>query len=119
MQSLYWIIQARSASAGTISTTRGAVDRRAVRLAFKAYRESGDCTRVHNEIRAFVRSTTAFRRNQRDVVLEKVIGLIRNNRFEPPESYKQRSKESGPVLNENEDEYWYFAEPEGMSDLGH
>ncbi|KAK7472044.1 hypothetical protein VKT23_000155 [Stygiomarasmius scandens] len=122
MQSIYWIVQARtaslSASSDATSTSRGTLDRRMVGSAFEAYKESGDSTRVHGEIRAFVKSTTAFKKNQRDIVLEKVIELIRNNRFEPPESYKQRGAELGPILNQ-EDDHWYYEEPGRMSDLGH
>ncbi|THU98021.1 hypothetical protein K435DRAFT_857051 [Dendrothele bispora CBS 962.96] len=114
MQSLFWIMQAR----GESGTIRGLLDRRLVRLAFEAYKDSGDCTRVHTEIRSFVGPTSVFKRDQRDLCLEKIVSLIRDNRFIPPESYRQRSTE--PILNEDMEETWLFTEePREMSDFGH
>jgi hypothetical protein len=119
MQSLFWLVQARGGNRHTRIT------RRLIKLAIKAYKDSGDRTRVHDTIRAWVTKTTAWKPDSKVSVYEKIVELIENNRFEPPESYKEDAKhEEG---EKDHEDYWSSVEelesvelyvPDGSSGRG-
>lgn len=94
MQSLFWLVQAGN---GT-----NAVRPRLLKLAVAAYLESGDRARVHEEIKTFVTSSTAFKIGQKDRVLEKVVQLIHSHRFEPPDDFKDIAQQSANIWDEEE-----------------
>jgi hypothetical protein len=80
MQSLFWLAQDRG--------YRIPITRRMLHLAVEAYKNSGDQTRVHDSIRDFVKKTTAWKPDETARILRKIVELIMQNKFEPPESYK-------------------------------
>jgi hypothetical protein len=105
MQSLFWLIQSRG--------YRTTVTRRLLRLAVEAYKSSGDRTRVHDCIRDWVKKTTAWKPDAKVSIFRKIVELIKNNKFEPPESYKKDATiEMGDEMH---DEWAFTDEPEPMS----
>lgn len=110
MQSLFWLVQSRNSR--DKKTKALPLDPRLIKLAIQAYRESGDRTRVHHDIQSYVGNTNAFSvAYHKDKTLEKVVQLIKNNRFEPPEKYKRNAV---PIL---EDGYGWVEEPEELDPL--
>jgi hypothetical protein len=106
MQSLFWLVQMRG--------YRTAVTRRLLRLAIEAYKSSGDRTRVHDCIHDWVKKTTAWKPDSKVSVFQKIVELIKENKFEPPESYK---KDAGVDTGDEMHDDWAFTdEPEPMSD---
>lgn len=91
MQSLFWISQVH----GGDKPIKGNL----IKLALRAYRASGDRTRVHQEISDYVTPRTAF---QKDQTLEKIISLVHQNRFQPPESYRAQAR----AARDEEDDDW-------------
>jgi hypothetical protein len=114
MRTLLWLVQARVGHRYTRIT------RRLVKLAINAYKNSGDRTRVHEEIQTWVKKTMAWKPDSSFSVLQKVVELIETNRFEPPESYKKDA--NWHEYEESEDSevhhgYWSLdqEEPESMN----
>jgi hypothetical protein len=106
MQSLFWLVQVRNGHRYTRIT------RRLIRLAINAYKDSGDRTRVHEEIRTWVKKTTAWKPDSKVSVLQKVVQLIETNRFEPPESYKEDAKDEESEDSEEHHGYWSLEQEE-------
>jgi hypothetical protein len=105
MQSLFWLVQSRG--------YRASVTRRLLHLAIEAYKNSGDRTRVHDCIRDWVKKTTAWKPDAKVSVFQKVVDLIKENKFEPPESYK---KDAGVETGDEMHDHWAFTdEPEPIS----
>lgn len=97
MQSIFWLVQARNGSSNSKVLP---LDPRLIKLAIRAYRESGDRTTVHQGIKAYVAETNGFVAAwNKDKSLDKIVQLIKENRFQPPEEYKKHMKNSSVVLD--------------------
>jgi hypothetical protein len=62
--------------------------RRLIKLVINAYKDSGDRTHLHGTI-----CVTNTKPDTKVSIYEKIVELIENNRFEPPESYKEDAKQ--------------------------
>jgi len=80
------------------------VNRRLIKLAFKAYKESPVKDSVHNEIREYVKRTGVVDRVNRDGALDKIVELIERNRIESAEMRSLRGRIG--EIDSLEDEPW-------------
>ncbi len=94
MQSIFWLVQARNGSSNSKVLP---LDPRLIRLAIRAYRESGDRTTVHQGINTYVNGLVAAYNKVKS--LDKIIQLIKENRFQPPEEYKKHMKNPSVVMD--------------------
>jgi len=93
MQSLFFLIQARTAPSG--SSIRSPVNRRLFEVALNAYKQDPEHSLqiVHEEIRAFVTMKEA------KTVIQKVEELINKHRFKPAEQFVEQAREDPETLN--------------------
>lgn len=98
MQSVFWLVQARNGSRSGVLP----LNPRLIKLAIRAYRESGDRTTVHQCIQTYVRESNGLvAAYNKDKTLDKVVRLIRDNRFQPPEKYKECLRSPSVVSDNN------------------
>jgi len=96
MQSLFFLIQARTAASG--SSTRSPVNKRLFEVALEAYKQDPEHSLqvVHEEIRAFATMKSVFKSK---TVMEKVEELINKHRFNPGERFVEQVRADPEIPN--------------------
>ncbi len=92
MQSLFFLMQARTEASGS----RSPVDESFFRLALDAYRQDTEHSlqAVHNEIRSFATVKKAFFKSE--IVIKEVERLINVHQFKPSERFMAQARANTP-----------------------